>query len=74
MAGVVFNACRTGCGGGMQAVKLTHHLHHFVIRYGQSILAMMRDAIVVVIAAGIGWALVPWVAPIIGRLCPFLIC
>jgi hypothetical protein len=55
-------------------MSIAHHMHHFLIRHKQSILAVMRDAIVVVIAAGIGWALVPWVAPIVARLCPFLIC
>ncbi|HQS59757.1 MAG TPA: hypothetical protein PLU16_14990 [Gallionellaceae bacterium] len=55
-------------------MNITHHLHHFLIRNGQSILAVMRDAIVAAIAMGIGWALVPWVAPIVARLCPFLIC
>lgn len=55
-------------------MRITHHLHHFAIRHGKSILSVTWDLIVVSIAIGIGWALVPWVAPLVGRLCPFLIC
>lgn len=55
-------------------MNITHHLHHLIIRHGQSILAVARDAIVVAIAIGISSALVPWIAPIVARWCPFLIC
>ncbi len=55
-------------------MNITHHLHHFAIRHGKSIRAVMMDIIAVAIAIGISWALVPWLAPIIARHCPFLIC
>lgn len=74
MARAVFNAGRAGCGGSVQTMNITHHLHHLIIRHGQSILAVARDAIVVAIAIGISSALVPWIAPIVARWCPFLIC
>lgn len=54
-------------------MNLIHHLHYFAIRYGKSILSVTWDLIAVAIAIGIGWALVPWVAPLVGRLWPVLI-
>jgi hypothetical protein len=55
-------------------MNITHHLHHFIIRYGKSILLIAWDLIVVAIAIGIGLLFVPELAPVIARLCPFLIC
>jgi hypothetical protein len=55
-------------------MSIFHYLHLFIIRHGRSIVAVTCDFIVVAIAIGIGWKLEMWVAPVIARLCPFLIC